>query len=394
MHPTGVHKFSKQLLLFLYSMKNITILLCLLLGAFAQAQTPQTAAQTPIETADITLKIASKGEETLYYAFAEGDRVLFSFSESDKKNLKEVTVSEYPDNLKYKGVDTEGTTDKQFYVPRKGIYSFVFKNSAFLASRTVKVSIRRLPASAATKNFDTGVQWRTLRDTTYEYGSDWELKEFSATERKMVRTDTQIVTLFDKTERLDGKFVYNGKTETTVKFALPSPKNDPKNGYTTTELASWAYWIGVGVESSKGYNEQNKKLVGVASSAAKMAGPYGAMAGLAIDGISMLTMNSPLSDNVEYAISVAEKGKKAVTLDKGNGTVASAKNNTQLQGEVSVKLYNDNLREGIDVAVKAVAVQVTKTYEDHTTVTNKYVPKNKNATKKAIVVERKVPDFR
>ena len=106
------------------------------LAAFATAQTPQTATQTPIETADITLKIASKSEETLYYAFAEGDRVLFSFSESDKKNLKEVTVSEYPDNLKYKGVDTVGTADKQFYVPRKGIYSFVFKNSAFLVLST------------------------------------------------------------------------------------------------------------------------------------------------------------------------------------------------------------------------------------------------------------------
>jgi hypothetical protein len=376
-----------------FSKKSIFFAFLILLNTgFVLAQ----AAQTPIEVADLTLKIGSKDEQTVHYAFAEGDRVYFSFAEADKKSLREISVTEYPDNLKYKSVDTEAAADKQFYVQRKGVYSFTFKNNAFLASRNVKVNIRRVPASATTKNFDTGVQWQTKRDTTFEYGSDWELKEFSRTEKQLVRTDTQIVTLFDKTERLDGKFVYNGKTENNLTFKLPPSKYSPdaKNPYNSTELVSWAYWIGVGTESAKGYNDQNKKLVGVASSAAKLAGPYGAIAGLAIDGVSMLTMSSPLGDNVDYMVHVVDKNKKAVLVDKGNGTTASAKNATHLQGDVVVKLYNDNLREGIDVTVKAVAVIVTKVYEDRTILTNQYVAKNKNAVKKAIVKETQVPLMR
>jgi hypothetical protein len=375
-----------------YSEKIIFVFFIVLKSAFAFAQ----AAQAPIEVADVTLKIGSKDEQSLHYAFAEGDRVYFSFAEADKKNLKEITVTEYPDNLKYKGIDTEGATDKQFYVQRKGIYTFTFKNTAFLASRTVKVLIRRLPAAPATKNFDTGVIWQTKHDTTFEYNSDWELKEFSKTSKIMVRADTQIVTLFDKTERLDGKFVYGGKTENNVLFKLPANKYAPdsKNSYNSTELVSWAYWIGVGTESSKGYSDQNKKLVGVASSAAKLAGPYGVIAGLAIDGVSMFAMSSPLGDNVDYMVHVVDKSKKAILVDKGNGTVASAKNATHLQGDVIIKLYNDNLREGIDVTVKAVAVLVNKTYEDRTTLTNQYVAKNKNAVKKAIVKETQVPVFK
>jgi hypothetical protein len=93
-------------------------------------------------------------------------------------------------------------------------------------------------------------------------------------------------------------------------------------------------------------------------------------------------------------VHVVDKNRKAVLVDKGNGTTASAKNATHLQGDVVVKLYNDNLREGIDVTVKAVAVIVTKVYEDRTILTNQYVAKNKNAVKKAVVKETQVPLMR
>ena len=363
-----------------------------LLLAVASLCAAQTAA---IEVADLTIKIAPNSTETLYYAFAEGDQILFSYAEASEKTLHEVAVSEYPNTLKFKDIDSKQTAQKRLYVAQKSVYVFRFGNNGLLAARTVKVHIQRVAATAATQIFGTAVTWQTRTDTTYEYpSSDWTITDLATTKRTLVRQDTQIVTLFDRTERIDGKYVLGGKNETTIAFVLPQNTYAPdaKNPYQSTELVSWAYWIGVGQESSKGFLEQNKKLVGVVSSAAKLAGPYGILAGLAIDGVSVVTGSSPLGDNVQYTLWNVHKGKKT-PLGGGNGTLASAKNTTVLQGTVSCKLFNDNLRDGIDVCLKAIAVQVRRTYEDRTVLTPQYTPKHKNASKKMTLTARKIPVF-
>lgn len=340
-----------------------------------------------------TLKINPRDQITLYYAFAEGDQITLNYTVDDDRTLHEFAVTEYPENLKFKDRETKQAVNKRFYVVKKSVFSFQLANNQLLAARTVHLTIERTPAAQNLDNFDTSVQWQTKQDTTYEYNpADWQIKEIPTTKKTLIRQDTQIVNLFDKSERLDGKYVYQGKTETTLSFKLPQNTYAPdlKNPYKTIQTVSWAYWIGVGQESGKAYNEQNKKLGGVVSSAAKLAGPYGVLAGLAIDGITLVAGSSPLSDNVVYTIFVKNENKK-LKIDAGNGTTASAKNTTNLQGEVSVMLLNDNLRDGIDVAVRAVAIQVTSIYEDKTTLKNEYTPKNKNATKKAIIKNSRIP---
>ncbi|MGL5888387.1 MAG: hypothetical protein ACRC3B_00800, partial [Bacteroidia bacterium] len=42
-----------------------------------------------VDVTEQTLKISGNSEEILYYGFAEGDKILFSFSETDGKELKE-----------------------------------------------------------------------------------------------------------------------------------------------------------------------------------------------------------------------------------------------------------------------------------------------------------------
>jgi hypothetical protein len=58
-------------------------------------------AQTEVDVADITLKVQGLGTEELMYGFAEGDKIIFSMNETDGKELKEVTIEEYPNNIKY-----------------------------------------------------------------------------------------------------------------------------------------------------------------------------------------------------------------------------------------------------------------------------------------------------
>ncbi len=341
-----------------------------------------------------TLKIGARDEQVLYYAFAEGDQIVLNYSVDDDKTIHEFWVTEYPENLKFKDIDSKKTVNKRFYVVKKGVFCFKLVNNNLLAGRTIRFTVERVPATEATRRFDTTVEWKTRQDTTYDYNmADWDVKEIPITKKTLIKQDTQVVNLFDKSARMDGKYVMGGKTQTTVSFTLPKNSYfpDSKNPYKSTETVSWAYWIGVGQESGKAYNEQNKKLGGIVSTAAKMAGPYGVLAGLAIDGISMVAGSSPLGDNVIYTVFVKDLSNKKVKIDAGNGTAASAKNTSNLQGEVSFMLENDNLRDGIDATVRAVAVQVIRVYEDKTTVKNEYVPKNKRAVKKAIIKEIKYP---
>ena len=52
--------------------------------------------QKPVDVAESSVKIGIKGEEMVYYGFAEGDQLIFSFSEADGKDMKEVEIIEMP----------------------------------------------------------------------------------------------------------------------------------------------------------------------------------------------------------------------------------------------------------------------------------------------------------
>ena len=58
------------------------ISIMLMTSAYSQLQ--------PIDVAELTIKIGSMGNEEMFYGFAEGDQILFSFEEVKGKELKEV----------------------------------------------------------------------------------------------------------------------------------------------------------------------------------------------------------------------------------------------------------------------------------------------------------------
>ena len=45
--------------------------------------------QKPVDVAESSVKVGIKGEEEVYFGFAEGDKLIFSFEETGGKEMKE-----------------------------------------------------------------------------------------------------------------------------------------------------------------------------------------------------------------------------------------------------------------------------------------------------------------
>ena len=124
------------------------------------------AAQSPVLVSETNFKLPILGEEFFYFGFAEGDKVLFSFQEENGKDLKEIEIVEWPGTSRYKEFKTSNIQNKTLTVPRTGIYQFRFANTVML-QKTCRLKVQRIPANAATQNFNSTVYWRTVYDTTF-----------------------------------------------------------------------------------------------------------------------------------------------------------------------------------------------------------------------------------
>ena len=234
--------------------------------------------------------------------------------------------------------------------------------------RVCKIKIQRLPASEATKEFNTTVNWVIKQDTTWNtFTKDiiigYDTAYVQTTRKELVKIDTLFTPLFDKQLRVHSETAI-GKTQyNSVIVELPKNRYLPNvfNAYQTTELISWSYWLGVGQKSQQDYEKANKNL----SSGIKLVGAltgYGALASLAATGVSLFT-NSTLGDNVQYKFSGVQNNSEIV-IDYGNVVSASGRNEKVKQGSFSIQLYNDNFKDGIDVNLKMIAMQVSKTWKD------------------------------
>src|SRR5688572_25785435 len=186
----------------------------------------QALAQKPVEVVENTLKVAAWGEESFYFGFAEGDQLLFNFEETKGKDLKEVEIIEWPSTSKFTDYKTSRVANKTIHIPRAGVYQFRFKNSA-IGGRVCKFRIQRIPASEATRKYNTTVYWRTLYDTSI----------VPTQERYLTRSDTMVHTVLEQNAKVYGQQATNGQTNRTLlEFTLPQG------------TAGWSYYIGTGGE--------------------------------------------------------------------------------------------------------------------------------------------------
>jgi hypothetical protein len=301
--------------------------------------TLHTIAQKPVEVMENTLKIAAWGDEEFFLGFAEGDQVIFNFEETKGKELKEIEVIEWPTASKFMDYKTSRVFNKTFYIPRTGAYKFRFKNGA-LGGRICKISIKRIPASEATRHFNTTVFWRTLYDSTI----------VPTQERYLVKSDTMVQTLVEQNAKVYGMQAANGlNNRTMIEFTLPQ------------HTAAWSYYIGTGGEGIEEYYKGREKYMESTNYNMRIQG-YSAMAALALQGLNYFNRVQG-EDNVKYSFirdattaTAFREGKEITAYRSGDVINDAAQMRTPSSGKIYLGLTNDNLIEPIRVMVKIHAV--------------------------------------
>lgn len=302
----------------------------------------KTETQPAIVVAESTLKIGALGEEVFYYGFAEGDQLIFDFEEVNGKELKEIEIIELPSSSKYMDYKSKKIENKTIAITQTGIYKFRFSNSA-ISGRVCKFKIQRIPANEGTKGFNTSVYWRTLSDTTF----------FTEQEKYLVKADTSFSDFYSSNPQISSQNALNGnKNYQVLDFVIPD------------NTVSWSFYIGTGKKGSEEYDKSRDAFLKTTASAAVKIPGYGAMAALALTGVSYFGKVQG-EDNVKYwflndANSAAQfqAGLPFTQYKKGDVINEACQMKYPLSGKVYLALLNDNTMDVLTVTIKATAVIV------------------------------------
>ena len=169
--------------------------------------------QNPIDVTEKTIKVAGLGEEILYYGFASGDKVIFSFEEVNGRELKEIDITELPSSSKFSDFKTSKIENKTLNVVNKGVYKFRFTNTA-LSGRICKIKIQRIPISERTNTFNTSVYWKEVSDTTYTVSTERYLVKKEFKPERIIKEKHYINSGSNATLK-------GGKSRITVNVSLP-----------------------------------------------------------------------------------------------------------------------------------------------------------------------------
>jgi hypothetical protein len=330
-------------------------------------------AQQAIEITDQTLKIS--GEEYLYFGFTAGDEVVFSIEEVNGKELKEVEVLRYPDQVVYANLKV-GTLQKRLRITEEGVYQFRLKHGG-LGNRVCRIAISRIPA-AGKVNFNTAVDW-VEQATTEAAIIGYETREVACSRRVVAAVDTIIETILNRTERVHSSTNLNGNVA-SIRFSIPENTYQPNIHVPdkTTETISWAYAISTGTSGDAWYKSANTKAAATGVTKAMIStglisSGYGALAILAIEGVSMFSSPPAAGDNVLFGITQAADGSPT-TIAEGNSVAAFGKVTQYRGGSYALQLTNDNIIEAINVDVKVIAVLITTTYQEEEYLETQFIP--------------------
>jgi len=299
--------------------------------------------QDTLVVVEKSIKIAGMSPLTEYYGFAEGDQIVFSVS-LDKGELKDVTIAEYPNNVKFAEHSIEKLNKKVIVIPRNGIYKFDYYNS-FILPRTVNIKIQRIPKDKTTKSFNTNVRWIDKTDTTYP----------AQQETYSLAPDTTYEEVVSTKVKINSPANTGNPDRTILEFVLPA------------NTIKWAYWIGAGDESEKAFETDSKKF---ADGGTKLRGTVNPLAGFAL-GLSSMTPLTEGNNIHYYFISTGEESQKFTSgvsfkcFKKGAATVEFALMNYPNKNpqKYYLALRNDNASQNVDASVKILAIVVNTKYK-------------------------------
>jgi len=295
--------------------------------------------QDTVEVADNTIKIGSVKEELFYYGFAEGDQLIFSFSELKGKSIKEVEIIELPNSSKFMTFKTDFLGEKIIKINKTGAYKFRFYNSS-ISNRICQFNIKRIPSSNETKNFNTTVYWKTEYDTTH----------YTVQERYVIRKDTAIQNITNQVAKIHSSTNANGN-KTTFNFALP------KN------TVSWSYYVGVNQAGQIAFQNATKELSEKAAPLVSKIPGYGPLAALALGSTSYIAQIQK-GEDIDFFIvdnqnvNLFASGQQFRYIKKGKVINDFSQMKSPLKGNFHFCLLNDNAVTGVTVTVKVTAITV------------------------------------
>lgn len=304
-------------------------------------------AQNQIDIYESTMKIGAMGTVEYLCGFAEGDQLVFNFEEVNGKELKELEIVELPSSSKFMDYKTTKVVNKTLNVLKTAIYKFRFSNSA-ISGRICKVKIQRIPASDATKIFNTSVYTKTVYDTTY----------IPTQERFLIKSDTSAISVVDQIAKVSSQTAMNGNSnKTVVDFSLPDG------------TISWSYYIGVGTEGKEAFQAATDKFLPEATKFAATIPGYGTMAALALTGINYFSKVQG-ADNVKYFfitngdnVILFNSNQQFYQYKQGDVVNDASKMTKPLDGKVYLGLLNDNISTAIEVIIKISAITVNQVWE-------------------------------
>ena len=311
----------------------------LLLGFFAVVNT---YGQKTVDVAESSIKIGIKGEETIYFGFAEGDQLIFSFEEINGKEMKEVEITEMPANSRFIEYKTSKLENKTISIPRTAIYKFRFENSA-LIPRVCKYKIQRIPAGEATIKFNSTVYNDTYFDTSYTT----EIESF------IDKTDTVINNFQERTIKVNS-MTAPGSSKSTFNFVLPE------------NTVVWSYYISADKAGQQVYLDASKNLNENAGVIIEKFPKYGPLAAVALEAPSYLTRLDS-GQHINYWIVEGENaelfsaGQQFRFLKKGKAINDFAR---MEPGDRAFHfcLHNDSKDTQVTVTVKITAILVNEKF--------------------------------
>jgi hypothetical protein len=296
---------------------------------------------SPVDVADLTIKVGAMSTEEVYYGFSEGDQLVFNFQELKDKELKEIEIIELPSSSKFMDFKTKSIDNKMLNISRTGIYKFRFVNTA-IAGRVCKIKIQRISASESTRDFNSSVYWKTIYDTSYTIFK----------EKYLVSSDTIISTVTEQVAKVHSQGNVNGN-RTSYNFTLPQ------------NTVSWSYYIGVDQAGQKAYeNAANQISSKAAPMVARLPG-YGPLAALALGSVSYLTALQT-GEDVDYYIVEGDNvnlflsGQQFFYVKKGKVINDYSRMLAPVKGNFHVCLSNDNAITPVSVTIKIVAIVVNE----------------------------------
>ena len=342
-------------------MKKRIIIICVLLHSALVF-----SINTPILITENTITLNNEQKKELHFSFAAGDIISVDFEMVKGKHLKEFEIYESDQNKIFSEFKLKTLKKKQLHVRNTAVYKFRFYSTS-ITKRVFRIKIFRTPSSEATINFNTNWKWKTIRDTIYvPYTVDsitgYNIIKYKEKVRELVHTEVKEDLWVNKIQRVHSYWNANGN-QTYVKVTFPNPVNTPLKEEKTI---SWAYWIGVGEEAQKAYEENEIELVDVLVNLTNDVSPLG---GLALGVITKLIIPSNGQD-IHYAFLPNDLAVQNYLNDRpyqyfdlGKGIAAYGKNSNRNTGTFYIGLYNDNQTIGIDVTIKIVLLKEIKTFQ-------------------------------